>query len=286
MHKLTIALLFSLVSHGLMAQNLFDEQHTLQYANYLYRQGNYQLAIPEFERLVYFNPNRQGYKLQLLETYFRVQAYEEIEASVNRWSTDEVSYPFSLYYLKVQFREGDFEEASRVLSPKSGFRFPENKLRAYQLVSYGLAGRWSDAADLCPASTDENQPASFREYCNIINEADQFREKKPWVAAGMSAVVPGLGKVYTRDYVDALVNFLFIGVTAFQAYRGFSSESISDLQGWIYGGVALSFYLGNVYGSWKAADQYNYRFYESKKESLDHTFFRYEPGFEGAGAKP
>lgn len=285
MHKLLVLLFLTAASFSLSAQDLFDEEHTLQYGSYLYQRGNYELAIPEFERLVYFNPGRQSYKLHLLDTYFQSQAYDEIEQSVNRWSPDQVDYPVSLFYLKAQIKKENFEEALRILKQNSRFYFPSEKKAAYEVVSYGLAGKWDQASTICKNERPQNTATSFEEYCSIVTSATQFKQKNRIVAAGLSAVVPGMGKVYTRDYADAAANLIFIGLTAFQAYRGFTNESINDLQGWIYGGVALSFYLGNIYGSWRAADQYNYRFYENKREALDHTFFRIER-YTGEISKP
>ena len=276
LHKLILFSAFSLIVTSLYSQDLFDEENTLRYANYLYQRGNYQLAIPEYERLVYFDPDQQTYKLLLLETYFRTHAYDQIEQSIERWSTREIEFPFSLYYLKAQFKKEDFTEAQRILNDNNTFRFPANRRASYQLVNYGLAGQWEKAAAVCQTKMNATPEPSFQEYCTIVSQAETFKEKNRFLAAGLSTVVPGLGKVYTKDYVDAAVNFLFIGVTAFQAYRGFTNDDIRDVQGWIYGGVALSFYLGNIYGSWKAADQYNYRFYESKRQALDRSFFSNE----------
>ncbi len=274
--KLILLLAFMLIVTPLQSQDLFDEENTLKYANYLYQRGNYQLAIPEYERLVYFDPARRIYKLQLLETYFRTQAYDQIEQSIERWSPRKIEFPFSLYYLKAQLKTQNFTKAQHILNDDNTFRFPANKRVAYQLVSYGLAGQWYKAAAVCQIKLPVTPEPSFQQYCTIVGQADAFNEKNRFLAAGLSTIVPGLGKVYTRDYVDAAVNFLFIGVTAFQAYRGFTNDDIREVQGWIYGGVALSFYLGNIYGSWKAADQYNYRFYESKQQTLDRAFFSNE----------
>jgi tetratricopeptide (TPR) repeat protein len=285
MYKLLVLLFLLACASSLQGQNLFDEQNTLKYARYLYQRGNYELAIPEFERLVYFNPSRESYKLHLLNTYFQTQEYDQIKTSIDRWFTPQVDPPFSLFYLKALLRQENYEEAQGILSPESRFLFPEENRSAYQLVSYGLSGQWEQSARICRESALPNPTASFEEYCRIVSTAAQFKEKNPYVAAGLSTLVPGLGKVYTRDYADAAVNILFIGLTAFQAYRGFTDDSIRDLQGWIYGGVALSFYLGNIYGSWRAADQYNYRYYESKRKALDDSFFRNER-YRGGIAEP
>jgi len=76
--------------------------------------------------------------------------------------------------------------------------------------------------------------------------------KKPWLAAVSSAVVPGLGKVYTGAWKDGV--YAFMVVSAFTwftyqttAHKGFSPYTV------LYGSLAGTFYLGNIYGSWKSA---------------------------------
>lgn len=258
-------------------QNLFDEENTRKYAEYLYQRGKFALAIPEYERLIYFNPDSEVYQAQLLESYFNIEAYDKIAQTIPVWYPDSIRYPISLYLLKTTLKTGTYQEAYNILDNETRYQFPSEQVPVLRMVTYGLASDWKKAAGLCNNTPPIDQEADFARYCQIVTSAAEFKPKNKLLAAGLSTLVPGLGKVYTRDYIDAAVNFLFIGVTAFQAYRGFSNDNINDLQGWIYGGVALSFYLGNIYGSWRAADQYNYRFYEDKRQELDRSFFSGQP---------
>jgi hypothetical protein len=273
-HNILLFLCFTFLNvTSLYAQNLFDEENTRKYADYLFQRGNYQLAIPEYERLIYFNSQHETYKIKLLDSYFRTSAFEEIERAVGDWYPNTVDYPASFFYLKTQLKTSKFQYAQQLLSENSRFQFPVDEKPAYLIVSYGLANAWGKAAEICETNESANRSQSFQQYCQVVASANGFKPKNKFVAAGLSTLVPGLGRVYTKDYADAVVNILFIGVTAFQAIRGFRNEEINDLQGWIYGGVALSFYMGNIYGSWRAADQFNYRFYESKRQALDRAFF-------------
>ena len=70
-------------------------------------------------------------------------------------------------------------------------------------------------------------------------------------------MVPGLGKVYTKNYNDALFSFVVIGTAAYPAYSGFSKKGANSIYGWISASLATSLYFGNVYGAYKAAKTYN-----------------------------
>ena len=73
--------------------------------------------------------------------------------------------------------------------------------------------------------------------------------KSPWLAAGLSAVVPGLGRVYLGRWPDGLFSFLVVGLAGGFAAHGFSEDGRTSVRGWILGSTAALFYIGNVYGS-------------------------------------
>src|SRR5690606_34905714 len=95
------------------------------------------------------------------------------------------------------------------------------------------------------------------EYEGIIAEGLALKRKSPAVAGIMSAVIPGSGRVYARDYKDGLISLLFIGGTAFQSYRRFHDKGIKSVGGWIYGGISFGFYVANIYGSVQSAKIFN-----------------------------
>lgn len=76
--------------------------------------------------------------------------------------------------------------------------------------------------------------------------------KKPWLAAFYSGLIPGLGKVYTGEWKDGLYACAVVSAFSWLTYRfaekkGFSPYTV------LYGSMAFSFYIGNIYGSWKSA---------------------------------
>lgn len=79
--------------------------------------------------------------------------------------------------------------------------------------------------------------------------------KSQTTAAILSAVIPGLGKVYTGNLTDGLTGFLVTGILSFLAYDNFRADH--DFRAWLFTGLAAYFYAGNVYGSMASADLYN-----------------------------
>jgi TM2 domain-containing membrane protein YozV len=117
------------------------------------------------------------------------------------------------------------------------------------------AGRWGEArAELAATprlpAVDSTTASAWREQDReLVRRYDALPRKSPALAAALSMVVPGLGRVYIGRWPDGIMSFLLIGTTAFLAAQGFYSEGEGSVRGWILGGVAGLLYAGNVYGS-------------------------------------
>jgi TM2 domain-containing membrane protein YozV len=92
----------------------------------------------------------------------------------------------------------------------------------------------------------------------------------------MSAIIPGSGKAYSKRWGDAIISFIFVGTNTFAAYRAFSKKGINSTNGWIFGSLAFSFYSANLWGSFKAAKNYNNHIkhsYQQNAENIIYTSF-------------
>ncbi|OGU83563.1 MAG: hypothetical protein A2W11_01770 [Ignavibacteria bacterium RBG_16_35_7] len=81
--------------------------------------------------------------------------------------------------------------------------------------------------------------------------------KNPLIASVLSAIIPGAGKIYTGDIGDGIFTFLTTGVFTFLAYDNFKAEH--NFRGWLFSGLAVMFYGGNIYGSFASAQIHNAR---------------------------
>jgi TM2 domain-containing membrane protein YozV len=111
-----------------------------------------------------------------------------------------------------------------------------------------LVGRLSAPADL-DSTTDATVEAWSRQDDELLRRYDALPRKSPLLAGALSAVVPGLGRVYLGRWPDGLLSFLLVGTTGALAAQGFYDEGRGSVRGWILGGVAALLYAGNVYGS-------------------------------------
>ena len=79
--------------------------------------------------------------------------------------------------------------------------------------------------------------------------------KSPVTAGLLSSLVPGLGKIYTKNYSDGVTAFLVTGLLAYLSYDNFMAEHTT--RAWIFTGLGGLFYAGNIYGAAASANIYN-----------------------------
>lgn len=115
------------------------------------------------------------------------------------------------------------------------------------------AGRWEEARHALAAAPPLDDPtlAAWRaEDLALVARAASRPRRSPWIATALSAVVPGLGRVYVGRWQDGLMSALAIGIPAGFAANGFSEKGAGSVRGWILGTLAGVLYVGNVYGSY------------------------------------
>jgi len=84
-------------------------------------------------------------------------------------------------------------------------------------------------------------------------------KKSPLIAAGLSMVVPGLGRAYAGRPKDAIFGFLMSALAINAGIRSIKKESFLSP---LYIGITLTFYSGEVYGAYRTAKYYQPRIKE------------------------
>jgi len=154
----------------------------------------------------------------------------------------------------------------------------ENKsiaeLRSLQLAGISLLKR--DTASYHFYSRDFNY-----EHFALVNEESVLNqlymdllEHKPknYVAAGvMSAVIPGLGKIYTGKIGEGVYSFLTNLVLAAITYENYTKLGPTHFKTIFFGSMFTTFYVGNIYGSIASVKKYRDEFnYETDYRILLH----------------
>ncbi len=247
--------------------NIFDVSHSRKYADYLQSKSDYKNANTEYLFCLQTNPNSDSLKEQIASNYLRLMKYDEGLNICKTITPQHYSKTTSLLFLNHCRFSHQYQQADSFIKTK----YISNALLQtvwnleYKInqLDYTHYYKW-----LKQNKNIYSALPGAEEYYSSVMRA---HPKSPIKALLLSTLIPGAGKIYTGYRHDGFVAFASIATSAFQAYRGFHKAGIKSIYGWIYGGVGVGFYVGNIYGSWKSAKKYNSEqkiYYKKKVETL------------------
>lgn len=262
---------FALSVGGQQSSSYYDPQNILRFADSLYEEGDYLRAAIEYRRyLSSFSPSedeagrilfrvaicyRSGGREDTGLTYFQ-KLVREFHGSPFR---SEALIQSALTW----FTLGKYNESKDYLSHiefegdnSSLYRQKQSALLAANLL---MQSKWREAlAYLDDSHSPEAYPLNVS--LKLISlKGTQLAYKSPLAAGFLSAIIPGLGKIYAQRTVDGLYSLLTIGLAGWQAYDGFHKDGLSSFKGWAFGVLGSILYIGNIYGSAVSVQIHNVR---------------------------
>ncbi len=241
------------------SQNLYNPVNSEKYAEYLTSSKQFALAAEEYERLIFFNDNNIAFKYKLINSY---RLAGELRTGTDRlysfYGDSIYSIPRSLAkeYMKLELLQDSLSIADKFLHQNNTLSSDEKLI--FQCCQSLLSGKYPEAKLYMNRYADNNLNMATSIF-KLTESAQKTKFKSPLLAAGLSAIVPGTGKFYTKNWNDGIFSFLFVASNVWQAYRGFSEHGSKSAYGWTFAGLSASFYIGNIFGAVKAARRYNYK---------------------------
>ncbi len=236
-------------------ENLINFENSLKFARYLSASGQYSFASEEYERINFLWPGNIIIPLELVANYRLNNQCEKLNRSFNLLSKEDrifklpdYSREYLRFSLHCKYPDPRYFKVVSVLSPEENAFY----LSAYYWINGPIDSLFS--------SNNKNKELftkNFSELHKLTIAFENERYKKPGVALLMSTIIPGSGKAYSKRWGDALVSFLFVGTNTYASYRAFNKKGVGSINGWIFAGLGGSFYIANIWGSFKAAKKYN-----------------------------
>lgn len=269
---LILLLLFKFIE--ISAQDLYDFENTKKFAEYLAKSGQFDLATREFERLVFMVPQNDTLKTSLLSMYRRSGNFDEAIIRGKQLYPEiyNMSASSAVEYGRILLLKSNFKEAKTFWESNTNISSPDKIILS--ATSDILQDNYKSANELLQSLKPEEHKLAI-DYKKLATQAVAIKRKSPALAGVMSAIIPGTGRVYTKDWKDGIVSFFFVSTMAFQSYRGFVKSGVKSTRGWVYGGVGLGFYLGNIYGSVVSAKGYNKKSHQGIRNKIDNLFNSY-----------
>ena len=241
----------------------FQPENRLKFGNYLFCSQDYLRAIDEFRSfLKYKNNDTVYFKIGL--SYEKMRKYDIAQIYFASYPVKNSLYPEAqLEFYKIFFLKNEFSSLrKRYNKTQKEFKyFPEIKRLNYLTYLF----------DDLPLPDSNNFKLWFstpeqREIINYYKQKLNLPQKSLTTAGLLSAVVPGLGKIYAGEIGDGITALIINGLLGFLAYDNFRAGH--QFRGWLFTGLTAFFYGGNIYGSVAAAQIFNKRVRVNYEEEL------------------
>lgn len=231
--------------------SVFDATNLRAFGLSLFQEKDYLRAAMELERYRYFSDSRDdtvdfliGLSHQLRgRSDFAVASFQKL-----------LQYPSGNLYrdarTAVFFNLAKLEKWDKIR--ELGVENDTDVFFAY------FAEALSDSDSLEAGFFSQIQDDSLRLQLSALEIERQklgSRSKSPTISALLSAVVPGLGKVYNKRPEDGLFAFGMVNLFGFTAFKAYQSGLV--VTGVVTSGLALTLYLGTIYGSYVGCQLYN-----------------------------
>lgn len=263
----------------------------LLYADALFDEGEFDAAILEFKRYIFYNPQSDVLdyaRYRIGQSHYYRHRPADAQKSLERLLSD---YPQSPFRLHARFMLGktfmdseDFararnefhpiiESSSPPLSPRmrgderGGISAQAQYLQAWSYLSerdwYSAIAEFRKVSQFQP-----NSPLSIKaeRLADTTLAGIRSPRKSPTLARWMSTFLPGSGQIYAGKITNGLISTAFNAAFIYLLVDSIRDKRYVDTAG-IYI-IGARFYWGNIYNATQSALEYNRNIEESLLEKL------------------
>ena len=256
-------------------------ERVMDFADYLYRMGDYYRAITEFERFAFTYPDHPSVKLarfQVAKSYYMGQKWDQAAERFRLLSEEyakEETGRKSLFMLgEVYLAQMEYQRAIPVYNSFVK-TYPDDERRDVAIIQIGRCQLWQRDWRLAGETFENIGPDSpLRTQAQGLAAGARgfpsIQRKSPVLAGTLSAVLPGAGQFYIGRTTDAVISFLLNGVFIWGAVESFRNGNN------VAGGILVAFesgwYLGNIFNATSGAYKFNRRVEQNYLNNLQNQY--------------
>lgn len=238
---------------------IFSPKNRLKFGNYLFSEEDYLRAINEYREYLK-TENNDTIRFKYAECFNRIGRYEEAaENYKSLFFNSELSEEAKLAFFKAHFLSRNFSLLRDLTEKEIYFSEKYSKyINRLRFISYLFDSSnkldnstLPDTNQFFSAFDDSNYSAIKKFY--LLKKYPVYKNQTK--AAVLSAIVPGLGKIYVGEISDGITAFVATGLLTFLSINNFNHDH--NFRGWLFAGLSALSYAGNIYGSLTSTQIYN-----------------------------
>ena len=226
-------------SDYLMKNNYYDDCKT--FVNYNLNDSS--LTNDQMDSLLFFAGR----------VYFKTEIFDTASIYFCKVSDNSAMHNEAAYYSSFCLAEDRRYDKSKIsfssLAPSDQFN---HEFLNFELMGAMLLTRdTSGYSSILKTFTYSDKKFSDEEIklIQLKHDIDNIRHKSGFLAGCMSAVIPGLGKIYAGKTNQGLSSFLPVTLLGIQAYEAYRKAGVKSVRFILSAGLFSVFYIGNIWGS-------------------------------------
>jgi len=249
---------------------LFAGDLALNLGDHLFNSGEYEEAITEYKRFIFFNPtsDRVSYAYYKIGMAYRnkkswVESLRALRQSAETACTESIRQNRELALAKTLIAAGNYSAAEFQLLRIESFsqdQILKRKAAFFRGVACLYLFKWKEARDafqtyFSTGSMDEFSEDVAMRVNSALMVAENLRYKSPALAKLLSTFLPGSGQIYANNWRSGLNALAINSVIAYLVSSNLAKGDYQD--------ASLSFlifsryYFGNRFHAGQIAEEYN-----------------------------
>ncbi len=240
----------------------------LELGEYYLSQHNYQTAILEFKRFLFFHRDdeRIGKIHALLSLAYAEQeqwepAIKHLNLAIQNAHTDSLAESYRItqasYYLAQQLYGSAEIELTR-LAHFSDYAAIRDKSKLLLVLCHVYQGKWHQAHQRLAEVADHLPSPLWAKIDSVLRVASETRYKSPRAAKWLSTFLPGAGQIYDGNWWSGLNALVLNAATGYVLYTAAVGKQIGDIL-IAYMTLFDRYYQGNRVNAERVAVNYNQR---------------------------
>ncbi|MFM7850687.1 MAG: tetratricopeptide repeat protein [Flammeovirgaceae bacterium] len=147
---------------------------------------------------------------------------------------------------------GNYEDAEEKVSSYTNVKSPYPFLKTFHLAGLSLLRKDLNRFDSLALGFSNASAAVRKQQENFfLYRADLSKliSKSPLKAGFLSAIVPGLGRIYVGKRATGIYSMIVAALLGLQAYEGLQKDGANSTRFIFYSSLFTAFYIANIWGS-------------------------------------
>ncbi len=239
---------------------------SLELANKFFEAEDYENAITEYKRFIFFNPGHDF----VPEAYYQIgicyrnqkkwsEAIDSIQRSISMTADPVPREDRKIAIAIIQIARGNYDTAEFDLLRIARFSDnPTDKKKAYFFlgVCYTYRFKWEEAGQAFNRFFSDSLSSIKTEIDTLCQFASNLNYKSPKLAKWLSTIIPGAGQLYVGDIRNGINAFILNSITIYFFINALVEHRLQDA---LIGNLFLfeRYYRGNRTNAERIAQEHN-----------------------------